>query len=217
MHWRHAAADGFIGSNGTSATLTVLKVNHYGEEDEDLRFGINYWGGVATDINNYTVYDRTGEPLTYHPLEVHMDMKGSAYLETAGARMKKYELDRSATDNGRQMDNDIVLFRFADVLLMQAEAKIRNGESGQDELNWVRGRVFMNERPATLDNIYDERLIELAWEGWRRNDLIRFGKFTELYDHRVNAVVDNTGYTTVFPITGDVLSLNPNMVQNPGY
>ena len=216
MHWRHAAADGFIGSNGTSATLTVLKVNHYGEEDEDLRFGINYWGGVATDINNYTVYDRTGEPLTYHPLEVRMDMKGSPYLETAGARMKKYELDRSATDNGRQMDNDIVLFRFADVLLMQAEAKIRNGESGQDELNWVRGRVFMNERPATLDNIYDERLIELAWEGWRRNDMIRFDRYKSEYTGN-DKIDESDHHTIVFPIPSSVREMNKNLQQNPGY
>jgi hypothetical protein len=84
-------------------------------------------------------------------------------------------------------------------------------------MDLVRSRVHEKIREATLDNLLTERLLELMWEGWRRNDLIRFGKFTELYDHRVNAVVDNTGYTTVFPITGDVLSLNPNMVQNPGY
>ena len=100
---------------------------------------------------------------------------------------------------------------------MQAEAKVRNGGSGQEEMDFVRSRVHEKIREATLDNLLTERLLELMWEGWRRNDLIRFGKFTELYDHRVNAVVDNTGYTTVFPITGDVLSLNPNMVQNPGY
>ena len=64
-------------------------------------------------------------------------------------------------------NNDIVLYRYADVLLMKAEAKVRNGEDGSAELNAVRTRVGMPARKTTLATILDERLLELMWEGWR--------------------------------------------------
>ncbi len=98
--------------------------------------------------------------------------------------MGKYEVDRTSYMDGKLPSNDIVLFRYADALLMKAEAKVRNGEDGSQELNAVRARVGMPAREATLDNILEERLLELVWEGWRRQDLIRFGKFTGAYDLR---------------------------------
>ena len=65
--------------------------------------------------------------------------------------MKKYEVDETATKDGKLMENDIVLFRYADVLLMKSEAKVRNGEDGYAELNEVRGRVNASSRTATLE------------------------------------------------------------------
>ena len=67
---------------------------------------------------------------------------------------------------------------------MRSEAKVRNGENGDEELNAVRFRVGMLPRKATLENILAERQLELAWEGWRRQDLVRFGKFTRPYTDR---------------------------------
>ena len=61
------------------------------------------------------------------------------------------------------MENDIVLFRYADVLLMKSEAKVRDGRNGDEELNQVRTRVGAPERTATLDNLLAERQLELAW------------------------------------------------------
>ena len=98
--------------------------------------------------------------------------------------MKKYEVDNTALKDGKLMDNDIVLFRYADVLLMMSEAKVRNGEDGTGELNEVRARVGASYREATLENLLDERQMELAWEGWRRQDLIRFRQFTRPYSFR---------------------------------
>lgn len=216
MHWRHADACGYLGENGSSATLTVLRVNHFEEPDEDKRFSRNYWGRMAFDYNSRLVSDRNGENLRYYPWEIKYDMKGSEHLETAGARMFKYELDRNSNGKGSLVDNDIVLFRYADVLLMQAEAKVRLGQSGQAELDRIRERAKMPSRPATLDNIYDERLIELAWEGWRRNDMIRFGKYQS--EALPNARVDESdGHTCLFPIPQYALDTNPNLKQNPGY
>ena len=74
----------------------------------------------------------------------------------------------------------------------------------------------MPMKKATLDNIYDERLIELAWEGWRRNDMIRFNKYKSLYDG-TDSVNENDHHTIVFPIPNVVVTLNNNISQNPGY
>ena len=98
---------------------------------------------------------------------------------------------------------------------MKAEAKVRNGENGDEELNRIRpcGNSY---RKATLDNILEERLLELVWEGWRRQDLIRFGKFTGAYDLRTPLQGESSGYTTVFPIPQKCIDLNSELVQNKG-
>lgn len=71
--------------------------------------------------------------LEYLPWKVELDISNTPYEQTAGARMKKYEVDETATKDGKLMENDIVLFRYADVLLMKSEAKVRNGEDGDAE------------------------------------------------------------------------------------
>ncbi len=215
-HYRHAAACGFSGENGTCATRKVLEVNHYGLEDMDNRFTYNYWFDGVTDYADNPVLDRNGLPLKYHPEAVKYILSGDKYVETAGARMKKYEVDKNAIAGGKLMDNDIVLFRYSDVLLMRAEAKMRLGEGGQEDFDAVRERAFMGKRELTPQNLLDERLIELCWEGWRRQDLIRFGQYESLYQGP-DKVDESDGHTTLYPIPADVVTLNPNLKQNPGY
>jgi hypothetical protein len=70
---------------------------------------------------------------------------------------------------------------------------------------------------ATLESLFDERLLELAWEGWRRQDMIRFGKYHQAYDQRPQLTGEKNGFTTVFPIPQHILDLNPNLTQNKGY
>ena len=219
LHYRHAAAYGFTGENGTSATKRVLEIFDYNTNQEDNRFRFFYWAGVVEDLDGNPILDRTGKPLVYYPDKVAKDLSNSPFVETAGARMQKYTIDKNGTKDGKLTDNDIVLFRLADVYLMEAEAKFRNGEGGQDEYNAIRDRVNMPRRPISLQNLLDERLLELCWEGWRRQDLIRFGQFKSLYEGEdIEPVVDESdGHTTVFPIPGDILKLNENLTQNPGY
>ena len=218
-HYRHAAAYGFTGENGTCATLKTLQVFGYGSEEQDERFNFNYWADEVYDYNGDLVLDRSGNVLTYYPWEVQLYLGGSPYVETAGARMKKYEVDKNATKDGKLMNNDIVLFRFADALLMRAEANLRNGEDGQADFDAVRCRAWMNERQISLEALLDERLLELCWEGRRRQDLIRFGQYESLfqgdaYDQKVD---ETDHHTTVFPIPGDIITLNPILTQNKGY
>ena len=110
-----------------------------------------------------------------------------------------------------------MLFRYADALLMRAEAKVRLGESGDEELNRVRARVGMAPRTATLEHLLEERLLELMWEGTRRADLVRFDLFHKAYTLRPALSDEADRHTTVFPIPARMLQLNPNLKQNPGY
>ena len=100
---------------------------------------------------------------------------------------------------------------------MKAEAKVRNGEDGSEELNEVRRRVGMPDREATLDNILKERLLELVWEGCRRQDMVRFGIYHKSYDQRPQLPDEENAYTTVFPIPQKCIDLNRRLVQNEGY
>ncbi len=215
-HYAHGGAYSGASENGTCATLHTMAVNGYGTDTPDTRLDMNFYTGKVEVDGKYVTLD-DGTPLEYMPLAVEQNLTASKYIETAGARMKKYEVDRTAYSDGRMPDNDIVLFRYADVLLMKAEAKTRNGESGDEELNAVRSRVGMPTLSATLDNILDERLRELVWEGWRRQDMIRFGTYNKQYDIHTPSDADQKGYTNVFPIPEKARELNRNLKQNPGY
>ena len=215
-HYTHGGVLGWGSENGTCATISTMKANHYGEADEDARCKMNFVAGVVK-VDGHELLMDNGKPLEYQPFEVAQNLTNSKFIKTAGARMAKYEVDRTSYMDGKLQSNDIVLFRYADALLMKAEAKVRNGENGDEELNRIRARVGMPYRKATLDNILEERLLELVWEGWRRQDLIRFGKFTGAYDLRTPLQGESSGYTTVFPIPQKCIDLNSELVQNKGY
>lgn len=215
-HYAHGGAYSGASENGTCATLHTMAVNGFGTETPDARLDMNFYTGKVEVDGKYVTLD-DGTPLEYKPLAVEENLTASPYLETAGARMKKYEVDRTAYSDGRMPNNDIVLYRYADVLLMKSEAKVRNGESGDEEMNAVRSRVGMPSLSATLDNLLNERLLELVWEGWRRQDMIRFGTYGKQYDIHTPSEADKKGYTTVFPIPEKAHELNPNLKQNPGY
>ena len=215
-HYNHGGAFGGSSENGTSANISTVLAYGYGTEHVDARFEKNFYAGAVV-VDGKAVMMDNGKPLEYHPLELRLNLTGSPYVKTAGARMAKYEVDRTAHSDGRQPDNDIVLFRYADALLMKAEAKVRNGEDGSFELNEIRSRVGMPYREATLENILEERLLELVWEGWRRQDMVRFGVYHKSYDQRVQLPDEDNGYTTVFPIPQKSIDLNPRLKQNVGY
>ena len=216
-HYNHGSALGLGAENGISATVSTVLTYGYGTDEVDRRFAYNFYADTVL-VDGRTVYLDNGEPLVYQPLAVKIDLTGSPYEKTAGARMAKYEVDRTAYNDGKLQNNDIVLFRYADVLLMKSEAKVRSGRNGDEELNQVRKRVGMPYRKATLDNLLDERLMELAWEGWRRQDLIRFDRYHLPYSSRpANPKEETTRYTIVFPIPQRAMNLNDQMAQNPGY
>lgn len=215
-HYSHGAALGGASENGTSATIEILDAMGYGT-NEDPRFRMTFYADGVTVDGQTVMMDDGVTPLVYHPREVRLNLTGSDYMVTAGARLAKYEADPHANADGRACHNDIVLLRYADVLLMKAEAQVRSGYDGSEALNAVRQRVGLQPTEATLSTILEERFKELAWEGWRRNDMVRFGIYHEAYTDRPTLADESNGYTTVFPIPYEVMSMHPAWTQNPGY
>jgi starch-binding outer membrane protein, SusD/RagB family len=158
--------------------------------------------------------DRTGAPLSF--TRAVKAVETGANLEVTGIRVVKYVPDYASGDNS---NNDYVYFRLADVLLMKAEALLRggtdpNGQTALQLVNLVRARAGATPLTAvTLDNLIDERGRELYWEGWRRQDLIRFGKFLTAWQEKSASTQERL----LFPIPARSLAANPNLVQNPGY
>lgn len=216
-HYAHGSAIGMDAENGTVATLSTVRAYGYGTDSLDHRWATNFYADTLR-VDGTTVLTDDGSPLVYRPLAVTAyNLTGTPYEKTAGARMSKYQLDRNAFSDGKLQANDIVLFRYGDALLMRAEALTRNGADGSADLSLIRARAGMAPRAATLDNILQERLLEMMWEGWRRGDLIRFGRFDRSYDLRRATASETDHHTVVFPIPGNVLDLNPQLRQNRGY
>lgn len=125
-----------------------------------------------------------------------------------------------ATSLNRNQNNDIPVFRYSDILLMKAEAILRggaatNGQTALSLVNQVRAERTTSAAltTVTLESLYSERTREFAWEGWRRNDMIRFGKYEGKWGYKTNSDVNRR----IFPIPRVALQLNPALKQNPGY
>jgi hypothetical protein len=153
--------------------------------------------------------DRNNNPLVY--TSALTLITNGATLETAGIRAMRYEPDNN---NLGSPNNDYILMRYSDALLMKAEAIVR-GASGNaaTPLAAIATRTGQPAVGSTLDAIYAERGRELWWEGWRRNDMIRFGKFLEARE--LKPYVSESKYL-LYPIPADAL-FNANLKQNPGY
>ncbi len=125
----------------------------------------------------------------------------------------------------RYFSSDIVLYRFADVLLMKAEAKNALGQDPSTEINMVRQRaygaaynnhVFVSSSKVQNDDvILKERLLELIFEGKRWWDLVRFGKVFDIVPSLKNR--NGQDYLLLWPISLSTLSLEPSVKQNPGW
>ena len=135
-----------------------------------------------------------------------------------GVRSIKYFPDPNTNSTTRFQNNDVPVFRLGDVYLMKAEALLRsNGDAAiaVGLFNQIRKRAGAAEVTAiTLDDILEERGRELAWEGWRRNDLIRFGKYEGKWGFKAGNEDINR---RIFPIPATELVLNGNLNQNDGY
>ena len=178
---------------------------------------------VGQQYNHFTdepLIDGTGGPLIF-TREVKVQESGSN-LETTGIRPQKYVFDWTNTFLG---DNDWVYFRLPDVLLLKAEAILRGGTAtsapfGSTALELVNSIRQHPSRGASaltaidLNILLDERGREMWLECWRRQDLIRFGKFLVPYQQKE---YDSDPKYLLFPIPNQQLAVNKYLIQNSGY
>jgi hypothetical protein len=153
-------------------------------------------------------------------LDVGNDLLG----QLKGARSIKFYPDKNINTSTRFQNNDMPVFRLADVMMMKAEAILRGAapttvkgelQTADVLVNKIRSRAGATPAAGiTLDEMLIERAREFAWEGWRRNDLIRFGKFEGKWGFKEK---DNDVFRRIFPIPEIELALNPKLTRNPGY
>ena len=150
-----------------------------------------------------------------------------------GWSVTKYSNKNRDGSNGSSnvfADTDFPIYRLGDVYLLYAEAVLRGGSGGTmgQALNYVNmlriraGAAQISTSDLNLNFLLDERSRELYWEGHRRTDLIRFGKFTKDYNWPwKNGVYSGTPNISekykLYPLPATEISANPNLKQNPGY
>ncbi|MCF6180902.1 RagB/SusD family nutrient uptake outer membrane protein [Lutibacter sp.] len=174
--------------------------SHYG-------IGFGFLVGQQYDATGAKLKDRAGNDLVFTK-----DFPGLiGNNERTGIRVIKYHPEDGAFTNFE------IFFRYADAYLMKAEAIMRGGTSSETALDMVNNlRTIRSATPlaaVTEQTMLDERGRELYKEFWRRNDLIRFGKFADAWGLKDA----DDAYRALFPIPSTALLSNPNLTQNPGY
>ena len=165
----------------------------------------------VTPLRDGAADDPGGLEIVFTP-EVN-NLEPNAFRQ-AGARVFKYGYENGSPNTIR---NDFPIIRYAEVLMNKAEAMFRQNQSGYGMLvNSVRNRAGlddMDEGDMDADMLLAERGREFFYEGTRRQDLIRFGAFTDSWFAR-----QAPGEAAkLFPIPQQQLDANPNLTQNPGY
>lgn len=158
---------------------------------------------------------RNGDPLIFVPKVVLDDSP-----ENYGVRVVKFAPNPD-TERQFSSSNDVPIMRISDIYLTRAEAKFRDGDEtgAMSDINFIRSRRSAEgmELPEletlTLNDILDERGFELYWEGFRRQDLIRFGEFTGTWQEK--PATDAT--KTVFALPTSAIDVNEDLTQNDGY
>ncbi|MUH34757.1 RagB/SusD family nutrient uptake outer membrane protein [Zobellia amurskyensis] len=159
-----------------------------------------------------------------HTLTIDFTNEGS--LHNTGYRPAKFQFSRTSPNGNSNSSVDIVLMRLAEIYLMRAEAKLRNGDSGGAlaDVNVVRtSRTARPEQTAaalsTMDTdiLFRERGFELYWEGFRRTDQIRFGKYEDSWTDKTDTDVNHR----LFPIPQSAVDaasgIDGFLQQNTGY
>lgn len=225
----------FYASFNTTAVPTT-----YGPADTllDGRIGGRFYKG-ATDIsgvrpgflvnqqyneNGVAIKDRKGNPLAYDKTIAPNMIETGGNLEVTGIRVIKYVPDYTQYGGG-PTGNDLMIFRYPDVVLMVAEAKQRTGDAAGalamvNTLRAARGAAPMTSMAlVNSGNVEDpntllaERGRELYWESVRRTDLQRFGVYLKPWQYKPTDDPKNL----IFPVPNQALAANPNLKQNPGY
>ena len=221
--------DVIAGNTGENIGMETFDVYQYDNSTGEPTSVRNTYGGenvtFTKSITLASGVDEEGNPQTPDG-----DLNCGANLTgwTQGYRSIKFFPDVNDYNlYSRNQDNDVPIFRYADVILMKCEALVRqgattsaNGDTPMSLFNQIRAYVNapLLDHDPSLQEILDERGREFLDEHWRRNDLIRFGDFERdwgfKYDFNPDAA--NPQYR-LWPLSVDVLNANTNWTQNAGY
>lgn len=210
--------------NGPCTTSTFFdtwdKVNDVRYYDPRIKttcgFNQGFLVGQQYGVDGTALTTRSGAPLIFVP-EVNIESSP----ENAGIRVIKFAPNPNTTHQFSS-PNDVPIMRISDIYLIRAEAKLRSGDAAGAlaDVNYLRGKrsaagkTLATLTAVTLDDLLKERGFELYWEGLRRQDLIRFGKYGGAWQGKPATDMNKT---KVYPIPTSALGANQDLKQNTGY
>jgi len=161
------------------------------------------------------VTDPDGPAITFTPYI--NELQPNAWRQS-GARIGKWQFYKGMQTS---LDNDLAIYRYADILLMKAELLARKNGNWNDpvtlalvnQIRTVHGGVTPFAS-LTAETFLAERGREMFAESYRRQDMLRFGTYNNAY--RFHAA-DPDAHVNIFPIPEPQINANPNLKQNPGY
>jgi starch-binding outer membrane protein, SusD/RagB family len=184
------------------------------------------WGGLLRAPIKIATYRRFSDLDTrkFVSIQAAYTKSGSTY-QIAGAFANKYQGEQSA--GARVFTNDFPIYRYADLLLLLAEAEVILGEDPANEINLVRARAYGTNYDPSVEGypnqaidadpkaaILQERFFEFIFEGKRWMDLRRFG---DSYVFANTTMPTYETYRLLWPIDRNTLTNNSALRQNPGY
>ena len=227
-------------SQNYGGTTFLICSAHGTDPSDDINYGIpgGGWLGNRSTKNlplNFGDYSGNTDKRALFQSGSNLEV-ASVLTFTDGLGVYKFSNVTSAgvtpySPNGVLCSTDFPLFRLAEMYLTYIESVARGGTGGDavtalSYFNGLRYRAYGNTSgnvgSFSLDDVLNERQRELYWEGFRRTDLIRFGKFTGsnyLWPWK-GSVLTGTGvddHYKLFPIPAADIIANPNLKQNPGY
>jgi hypothetical protein len=180
--------------------------------------GLNWWAPAAEARNQF---EKDDQRRAASFVEIYTIESGdSSYLTSVVIKARGF-----AEAGTQRFLDDIVIYRYGELLLMKAEAKNALGQDPSEEMNKIRMRAygdnfaaheFVSGTQAENDEaILQERLFELIFEGKRWWDLVRFGKAFD----KIPTLQGKSGqdFLLLWPIAQSTLSLNSKIKQNEGY
>ncbi|MBB5394790.1 RagB/SusD family nutrient uptake outer membrane protein [Mucilaginibacter sp. AK015] len=231
--------DGVKGTNNGGTTYLINAAINADMNPASFGVPSGGWGGNRT---------RQNLPALFPDPNGNKDKRGSFFgakaevddiaTFTDGLRVTKFK-NISSTGvtapslGGTYASLDFAIFRLAEQYLIYGEAVARGGSGGTAAqaliyVNQLRQRAYgdasgnVSLSALTKDFYLDERGRELYWEGHRRTDLVRYGKFTGSsylwpYKGGTKSGTSVPEYRNLYPIPAADLIANPNLVQNKGY
>jgi starch-binding outer membrane protein, SusD/RagB family len=220
----------------------ILFAAHYGRDESGANYGSEIYirGDQIPGATDDETRERVGEGgglnrVSPSPLMRSQFQEDDLRRDATFTEIYTYDADGDADlfavvsnkfrgmveDGSRHFLDDLILYRYADVLLMIAEAKNALGQDPTPELNTVRNRAGLEDYSGPMDQesldsaILEERLFELAHEGKRWWDLVRFDKAFDLVPSLQDQTRDDC--LLLWPVSTNTITLNSQIEQNPCY